>query len=195
MFRSYEPYFRDSARRQDVAAALTYLTLRATDRAAFLKGANGRYDIEVSRKWQLAMQFLGCLLVYNCERGGVATFMLIEEAEQAKQEGADRFVVTVAKHKTMWTYGPVDVVLRAEDMELVKSCVALRKRLASCGGAFKSSTLIVDLDGEDLRKLYPNIQKWAKDNNVPGTFSSQAMRRTVTTLAYQLHTEEFKLRG
>lgn len=48
----------------------------------------------------------------------------------------------------------------------------------------------MDLDGHELRHCYSNIQAWAKKQKIPGTFSSQAMRRTVTTLAYDHHSKE-----
>ena len=137
------------------------------------------------------MQFTACLLAFNCNRGGIACYMLRKEAARARpvkdQEG--RFVVTVSKHKTMKTYGDAEVVLHEEDHAILQKVLKLRDSLAA-SPPFQGETLIIDLDGQDLRHLYTNIQTWAAKRGITGKFNSTIMRRTVTSLAFEHHDAE-----
>lgn len=113
----------------------------------FLKGPNGKYPAEISEAWRRVVDFLGSLSACNCERGGLALEMTLDQIEKA-DSSQPQVTVTVTKYKTAKFYdGDAEVVFEKSDFKLIKSFAKVRQILTEKLDTFNSPTLLVDLDG------------------------------------------------
>ncbi|KAE8745819.1 hypothetical protein FOCC_FOCC007466 [Frankliniella occidentalis] len=89
--------------------------------------------------------------------------------------------------------GALQVTMIRQEFRLYRDYAELRTELATTDDRFDNKILLVGMNGQPITKIYDDINKYAKDKETnAGTYSSRTMRRHVTTMASEKHSNTFE---